>query len=317
MDTGLETAQHLVTALLNLAVAVLTGATVSQSWLAGDASGWAAVRRAPVRGVAVAGATVALVAAVAWLWLEAAAMAEVPVTAAADATWTMITSTHAGVAYCVGFAGLLVAAAGTGFHGGRGAGPIRATLAGLAVFWYTRSMVSHASSDGDFSVRLLADWVHLGLVSLWVGDVILSGGVVLRRPSADMSTADRRARAAYVASLSRSATFALAGIVVTGVYAAWRSLGGPGGLVGNPYGNTLVAKLLLVGVAVLLGAINRFVVMPPWLARESAGVTVPAAFPLRFRRILWIEAAMLLAVVVLAAWLVSTPPPGPPAQAPP
>jgi putative copper resistance protein D len=32
--------------------------------------------------------------------------------------------------------------------------------------------------------------------------------------------------------------------------------------------------------------------------------------PLRFRRILWIEALVLLAVVVLAAWLASTPPPG-------
>ncbi len=309
MGTGPETAQHLVTALLNLAVAVLTGATVSRSWLGSDASGWAEARRRPVRGVAVAGAVVALVADLAWLWLESAAMAEVPVTAAADAAWSMVTSTHVGAAYCVGFAGLLVATAGAVSHGGRGAGPARATLAGLAVFWYTRSMVSHAASDGDFSVRLLADWVHLGLVSLWVGDVILAGCVVLRA-SADMTAADRRARATYVASLSRSATFALAGIVVTGIYAAWRSLGGLGGLVGNPYGNTLVAKLLLVGVAVLLGGFNRVVVMPPWLARESAGGAAAEAFPRRFKRILWIEAAILLAVVVLAAWLASTPPPG-------
>jgi copper resistance protein D len=53
-------------------------------------------------------------------------------------------------------------------------------------------------------------------------------------------------------------------------------------------------------------------VMPPWLARESAGGAAPDAFPLRFKRILWIEAAILLAAVVLAAWLASTPPPGEP-----
>jgi len=97
---------------------------------------------------------------------------------------------------------------------------------------------------------------------------------------------------------------------VTGIYAAWRSLGGFGNLVGNPYGSTLMAKLLLVGAAAMLGGFNRFVVMPPWLARESAGNAAPERFPARFRRILWIEALVLLAVVVLAAWLASTSPPG-------
>ena len=311
MGPDLQTALHLVTALLNLAVAVLTGATVARSWLGRDASSWAGTRRRPVREAAIAGAVVALVANLVLLWLVSAAMAEVPVPEAAGATWSMLTSTHLGLAWSIGMAGLGFAAAGTFAQDDRGNGPALPTLAALAAFWYTRSMVSHAASDGDFSVRLLADWVHLGLVSLWVGEVILSGGIVLR-PSGDLSPADRRTRAAYVASLSTSATFALAGIAVTGLYAAWRSLGGFDALVGNPYGNTLVAKLLLVGVAALLGGFNRFFVMPPWLARESSGDAAPAAFPRRFKRVLWIEALVLLAVVVLAAWLASTSPPGEP-----
>ena len=112
MGPALETAQHLVTALLNLAVAVLTGATVSRLSLHGDASGWADVRRRQVRSVAIGAALVALVANVVWLWLESAAMAEVPVTEASGATWSMLTTTHVGLAWCVGFAGLLVAATG-------------------------------------------------------------------------------------------------------------------------------------------------------------------------------------------------------------
>jgi putative copper resistance protein D len=308
MGLGLETAQHLVTALLNLAVAVLTGATASRLWLASDASSWAEVRRQPVRNAAIAGTVVALIANVVWLWLESAAMAEVPVTEAAGATWSMLTSTHLGLACSIGIAGLAVATAGAFIRGSRSPGTALLTLAGLAMFWYTRSMVSHAASDGDFSVRLLADWIHLGLVSLWVGEVIVSGGVMLRR-SDNMTSPDRRARAAYVASLSSSATFALVGIFVTGLYAAWRSLGGFDNLVGNPYGNMLVAKLLLVGVAAMLGGFNRFFVMPPWLARESAG-DAPELFAVRFRRILWIEAVVLLAVIVVAAWFTSTPPPG-------
>jgi putative copper resistance protein D len=304
MGSGLETAHHLVTALLNLAVAVLTGATLSRSWLSRERCAWAEVRQRPVRNVALAAAVVALAADVAWLWLESAAMAEVPVFDAGGATWTMATSTHLGLAWCVGSAGLAAAAASSLARGGRNPWP---TMAALAVFWYTRSMASHAASEGDFSMRLLADWAHLGLVSLWVGAVIVSGGVILRT-AGDPTAADTRARIAYVTSLSDAATIALAGIVITGLYAAWRNLHGIGDLVGNPYGEALTAKLLLVAVAALLGAFNRLVVMPPWLADGAARPALSS----RFTRILWIEAAVLTGAVVLAAWLASTSPPGAP-----
>jgi putative copper resistance protein D len=229
-------------------------------------------------------------------------MAEVPEFAAGSATWTMATSTHLGMAWCVGLVGLAVAAAGSLARDGRNPWP---TMAALAVFWYTRSIASHAASDGDFSVRLLADWLHLGLVSLWVGEVIVSGGVILRT-AGDLTAADTRARKAYVTSLSDSATIALAGILMTGLYAAWRSLRGIGDLVGNPYGFALVAKLLLVAIAALLGGFNRLVVMPPWLADDAARPALSS----RFKRILWIEAAVLTGAVVVASWLASTSPPG-------
>lgn len=305
----LQTVQHLVTALLNLAVAALTGASICRLWLGRDASSWSERRRHPVRSAAVVGAVIALAANLVLLWLESAAMAEVPVTQAGGATWSMLTSTHFGVAWSIGMAALAIAGAAAVTRADRGSGPALLTLVALAAFWYTRGMVSHAAGEGDFSVRLLADWIHLGLISLWVGEVILAGGVMLRATD-NMTAADRRARATYVGALSSSATFALVGIFITGLYATWRNLGGLGNLVGNSYGNTLVAKLLLVGVAAILGGFNRFFVMPPWLSREFAGNAVPELLPARFRRVLWVEALVLLAVVVLAAWLVSTSPPG-------
>jgi len=309
MAWDLQTGQHLGTALLNLAVAVLTGASMSRLWLGRQGSDWSEVRRQPVRRAALVGAVVALVANLVVLWLEAAVMAEVPVAEAAGATRSMLTSTHLGLAWSIGMVGLAVAAVGACMRGDRSSGPPLLTLASLAVFWYTRSMVSHAAGEGDFSVRLLADWAHLGLISLWVGEVLLAGVVTLRA-SGNLAATDRRARAAYVESLSSSATFALIGIFVTGFYAVWRNLGGWENLIGNPYGNTLVAKVLLVGVAAAMGGFNRFFVMPPWLTSESAGKAAPAFLPERFKRILWIEALVLLAVVMLAAILASTSPPG-------
>jgi putative copper resistance protein D len=308
MVPDLLTAGRLVTALLNLAVALLTGAALARLWLGRDASGWAAARRQPVRHAAIAGIVVALLADAALLWIESAAMAEVPLAEAGAATWTMLRSTHLGLAWAIGMAGLVVAAAATCLPGKRNPGPAMLTLAALGVFWYTRSMVSHADSEGDFSLPLLADWVHLGLISVWVGEVLVAGGIILKT-AGHMAADDRRARSAYVASLSSSATIALAGIFVTGLYASWRNLAGFGNLVGNPYGATLMAKVLLVGIAASLGGFNRFVVMPPWLAREATGQAAPAPLPARFRRVLLVEAALLLAVVVAAAWLASTSPP--------
>lgn len=309
MGLDLQAVQHLVTALLNLAVALVTGASVSRLWIGRDVSRWADARRQSVCKAALAGVVVALAANAVLLWLESATMAEVPVSEAAGATWSMLTSTHLGLAWSIGMFGLAMATVGTCMCGDRSQSSALLTLASLAVFWYTRSMVSHAASEGDFSLPLLADWIHLGLISLWVGEVFLAGGVMLRATE-NMTEADRRARAEYVASLSSSATFALSGIFVTGLYASWRNLGGFDNLVGNSYGNTLVAKLLLVGVAAMLGGINRFFVMPPWLAPESSGNAAPEVLPMRFKRILWIEALVLLAVVVLAAWLASISPPG-------
>lgn len=309
MALDLQTAQRLCTAVLNLAAAALAGACVARLWLGREASAWAAARQGRVRQAALAGAVLALAADLLLLWLESAAMAEVPLSAAGSATWTMLRSTHLGMAWLIGAFGLAVAAAGAGARADAHPGPARLALAALAVFWYTRSVVSHAASEGDLSLPVLADWLHQGLISLWVGEVLLAGAVMLREADV-MSAADRRARAAYVASLSDSATLALAGIFATGLYASWRDLGGLANLFGNPYGAALVAKLLLVGVAVLLGGFNRFFVMPPWLAREAAGQPAPAQLPARFRRILGIEAVVLLAVVGAAAWLASTSPPG-------
>jgi putative copper resistance protein D len=307
MSLDLQAAQNAATVVLNLAVAVAAGARMSTLWLSHGASPWATDRRRIVHAWALAGTLVALPANAALLWLEAAAMAEVPVAEAGEAAYAMLTATHYGLAWSVGMGALAVAAA-LGVPARASRKVTGAALAALSVFWYARSMVSHAASDGDVSVALLVDWAHLALISLWLGEVIVAGMAILAG-TGPSSEQDRRTRAAYVASLSSSATIALAGIFVTGLYSAWHNLGAVQALVGTAYGNTLLAKLAVVGVAAMLGGFNRFIVMPPWFGRERAGQAARKALPHRFTRILQVEAVILLAVLVLAAMLASTPPP--------
>lgn len=308
MSAGAQVAQHAATVVLNLGVAVVAGAGMSTSWLANGTSAWAAGRLGALWRPMLAGVFAALLANALLLWLEAAAMAEVPLAQAGGAARTLLAATHYGLAWGIGMAALAFAAVAAFAMPRRPRPAAFAGLAALAVFWYSRSMVSHAASEGDFSLLVLADWAHGAVVSLWVGEVILAALVILGRP-APAAAGGRRDRAMYVAALSRSATLALAGILVTGLYSAWHTLGGIGNLLGNPYGNTLFAKLLLVGCAALLGAVNRFIVMPPWLARECTGQESHQDWPKRFRRILQAEGVLLLAVLMLAAVLASTSPP--------
>jgi len=314
VEYELASVQRALTVVLNLALDLLVGASAAMFWLRTRGSPWARAMLPRLRGALLAGAEAALAADAGILWTEAASMAEVPLPDALPAVRSVIGATHYGLAWSIGAAALLVAgavsAAPLRLQTGSAACAVRALA--IAVLLYSRSMVSHAGAAGDFTWALAIDWVHLVLVSLWVGDVVVAGLITLRRPPAS-SPESRTDCAAYVAALSRSATLALAGIFITGVLGAWRVLEGPEDLVGNPYGTALIVKLGLVLCAAALGGFNRYLVMPSLLraltqpgpgaqpgAQEAGG---------RFARVLQIEVLVLAAAIVAAAFLTSTPPP--------
>lgn len=297
--------QRAVTVALNLALALLVGASATGLWLRAMRSPWADALLARLRKALLGACGAALAAHMAMLWIEAASMAEVPLLDALGAVRSVLTATHYGLAWMIGAVALLVTGAAS--IAGGAASIIR--IAAVGVLLYSRSMVSHAGAGGDFTWALALDWLHLVLVSLWVGEVMVAGFITLRRlPEQGVGGSMDCAR--YVEALSRSATVALAGIVVTGAVSAWRVLGTPANLVGNPYGTTLLIKIGLVLCAAMLGGFNRYVVMPALLqALHQAGQAHGNAGK-RFTRILQAEALFLAAAVVAAAFLTSTPPPG-------
>lgn len=310
MTFDLPLAQRAATGVLNFVVAVAVGAAATRLCTARLVSPWSQLQGRRARRTGIAALAAAMLASVCVLWLEAAAMAEVPVTHAGAETWTMLTATHLGAAWQVGMAGLVAGmAAMTLASPGRGETRWTfASVAGIALFLYTRSMVSHASADGDFSVMMIVDWVHLLLICLWVGEVIVSGLVVLPSLPGE-ALAGRTDCSRYIESLSTSATVALAGIFATGLFNAWYNLGSPSALLGNPYGTTLLIKLVLVLGAAALGGINRFFIMPGLIAALRTSGAAPIKPARRFTMILRVEALVLLAVLAIAAILSSTSPP--------
>jgi putative copper resistance protein D len=295
--------------ILNLSMAAATGASLSDRWLHADRSQWAMRNLVILRRVCLASISTAVLAYLAILWLEAASMAEVALSDAAPAIHSVLTATHYGFAWKLGMAALAVVTVTTMLHR-RPTRPAAdlARLTAIGAFLYSRSMVSHAGAGGDISWAVAADWIHLVLISVWVGEVLVAGFVTMRHvPGA--TGQDGPPRAQYTQALSNSATVALAGIAVTGIISAWRGLGSLENATGNPYATILLVKLALVASAAALGGVNRFVVMPRLLADLRAPGAPSKIQERKFVFILQIESFVLVAALVLAAVLSSTSPP--------
>lgn len=310
METDLALVQRVVTVILNLSLTVLVGSSAAMFWLRTRASPWAATTLPRLRTALLAAGIMAILACLAILWVEAASMAEVALPDALPAVRSVINGTHFGLAWMIGAGALLATVAVS-------AAPLRAQarwpaslvrIVAIGVLLYSRSMVSHAGAAGDFTWAVTVDWVHLVLISMWVGEVVVAGLVTLRGPPGS-APASRSDCAAYIQALSRSATVALAGIFATGVLSAWRVVERPEDLVGTPYGSTLVIKVGLVLAAAALGGFNRLIVMPSLLRSLTQAGPSGADPGKRFARVLQVEALVLLAVLVAAAFLTSTSPP--------
>jgi putative copper resistance protein D len=307
MEGELALAQRIATALLNLALAGLAGASIAGLRLRRAVSPWARALDLRLHGALKMGVPAAALAYGAVLWLEAATMAEVPVAQALAALPSVLSSTHYGLAWTIGAGALLVAGLTLVLPAGRGALASLLRLLALALLLYTRSTVSHAASGGDFSWAVAADWMHLVLVSVWVGEVLVAGLAALSAEPGDPQS--RRECGAYVQALSRSATLALAGIAATGALGAWHALGAVGNAFGNPYAAALQVKLVLVLCAAALGGLNRFLVMPALLRQLRQAAIAQQGARRSFALILRVEGAFLAALLVAAAFLASTPPP--------
>ena len=298
------------TVAVNLALAIVLGGLASDNWLSPNSSGWGHGMARKACRARRAGFTVGVVALLAMWWLQAASISEGTDVAVGTAALSLLEATHFGQAWVAGLFGWSLAAAAAWSPVTDGAKTRRYLLAGagLTAFAWSRSVVSHAGSRGDWSLYIAVDWIHLLLVSLWVGIVLVAAAIEL--PGALSLRADAMAAARWVANLSSTATVALVGIVVTGAFKAWTSVPSIGTLWTSDYGLLLSVKVGLVLVAAALGGYNRFVVLPP-LFRELEFAESHAAGNWRRHlvRAFKFEAFFLVLVLIAAAVLSSTEPP--------
>jgi copper resistance protein D len=153
---------------------------------------------------------------------------------------------------------------------------------------------SHAAARPGVRWPLLTlDAIHQVAAWLWVGG--LAHMVVLAvRAGTDVWPAALLRRFSTLALASVSA-LVLAGAALSFVY-----IDGPGGLLGTAYGVMVLTKAVLLGILLVLGALNYFIVR-----RLVRGEGVA---PLRLRRFVEVELGIGLTVLGAAASLTSLPP---------
>lgn len=159
-----------------------------------------------------------------------------------------------------------------------------------------------ATGPRSSSASELADWVHLSAATLWVGGLVQLLLVV-------WPAAPELRRRAFV-RFSRLATGLIALLLGAGIYLSVLRLPQLQDLWSEGYGQVLLVKLGLVTVALVWGALHHFLVPPALEQPGGEGLLV------RVRRSLLGEAAVGMAILLIAAVLVDSKPPPEPATQP-
>jgi len=186
--------------------------------------------------------------------------------------------------------------------------PGRVALVATGTSLLTSSLNSHAAAllSGAY-LGVAADWLHFLGVAAWLGGL---ASIVYVLPAAVQASqgSGERVLAQAVARFSNLALLAVGIIVLTGTFQAWLEVGSWEGLVQTAYGLSITAKIVLLALAVALGAFNLLIVRPRLAAvagKQSAGAQALTA---RFALAVRLEVALLVVVLVVAAILTGLAP---------
>ena len=161
---------------------------------------------------------------------------------------------------------------------------------GAALAMLVDAAYSHAAAGTAPLPNVALQWLHIAAVGVWIGGV---AGLLLQVRGGPSDEKARTARRFAIA-----AAVALAVVGLTGLIRAAVELGTPGQLLSSDFGHLVLVKSALLGLLVVLGALNHFRNVP----------TAPRS--LRGLRLTGTTELIVATIVLLAAAeLVNVPPP--------
>ncbi|WP_153099456.1 CopD family protein [Paraburkholderia hayleyella] len=299
---GLWLGQVAMAALMNVAFAFVVGSALLGAWLASDARAAVAPGRAAwlrAQRSMLTAAIVLLLADLGWLLYQSAAMGGVRLPAAFALLPVVLLQTYVGYAWSVAFGGALLLLLSVLLGPGGGARHALFGVGALAVA-AGKAALGHAADDGLVSVTLAVHALHVLSTSVWGGLVLAAGFAVL--PALGESVA-RGVLIRTSLKLSHASLVALAFVLVSGAFNLERGTGGSlEAIQSTLWGHVLLLKLALVALALGLGGLNRYLVLPR-LRRTASTMDART-----FVNVLHLEALMMLAVFITAAVLAHSVP---------
>ncbi|MBM4416523.1 MAG: hypothetical protein FJ035_09900, partial [Chloroflexi bacterium] len=164
----------------------------------------------------------------------------------------------------------------------------------------TVSLTSHGAAVSALTLPgTLADALHLAAAAAWSGGLV-GLWLALRAARRLLSNEEQRTyAAALVPRFSTLAVLSVAALALTGVYATWLEVTSLRAFT-TPYGRVLLAKLTLVAVLLVIGAVNLWWLQP----RLQRSLTAAAAL----RRTVTAEIALVTLVIAAVGLLTSIEP---------
>lgn len=316
MNIRLDILQVLVAACTDIAFALLVGMLLAERAVTGRERAQVLVRQ-NLRAIGLGAATALLAAQWLSLWLQSAALTGLPLADVSSQLLTVVTDTHYGSAWLIGYLAVLVLFAvllthfvrsrASGDVAGLPAGMWMAASIGAALLALTRAAVSHAAEGGDLSWPECVDCLHLCATAAWAGLIVTSAWSVL---PVWRVHASRTQQLSYVNGLSHSAGAAFLVALAAGAFNTLYQVDGDWTtFLNSAWARILLFKLVLIACALGCAAYNRGIVLPR-LRRDAASLdldlTAQDAFDLAYQafgRWLALEALLLLGVLAIAAFL--------------
>jgi copper resistance protein D len=286
-------------ALSDAAYAGVTGCLVAIRWLADSSPGMNAARPQSLVRLYLASLAALIACHIVRPWLAAASMSgSIGFTSNLALIPTILSSTHVGRVWysnSLAVAGLVVATLLAARAERRvAAWPFVSALVLMAA---AKATSGHPAGAGNFSLPEISMLLHFLSIAVWSGIIIASGLLVF--PYLARSS-DPDALWRYGRILSRTITWTLPVILLSGVCISYRELNGTlSGLWLSGWGKILIAKLILVAVALTLGALTRFrcVQCPPTSRRAALMVRLVRA-----------EATVMILILCISGLLANTAP---------
>jgi putative copper export protein len=165
-------------------------------------------------------------------------------------------------------------------------------LVASAALLLCESLTSHAINKGAAAV--IIQFVHEMAGAVWIGAIL---GLWLGATRARLSDAWVEYTAPWV---SRMAEWTVVVLLLSGLYTAYHALiGEPALLIYTAYGRVLLIKIGAASMVLLIGAYNRFMLIPEMAASQARGSLLHNVAA---------ESILLVGIIGIAGLLANTPP---------